>query len=241
MPISDPRQTQIWPLRDITAPSKFNTKHANWTSLITSFHRHHWLLWLLWQDWIQIHSALVVHLRPRTDWNVGDLSIHRFHVRNQLKSSSPYTSPVVHATSSSSCLAKLQLSTSYRPMLRSVETRWVAHSWNMTRRSAMSRVIAPRFWIITSGFPSSTEIRFGILTDNVHAISPPSRLTIHTTTASHRPVLVVRQYTLKSRFCAVSHRFWTFYNSTWLIENWTGDNSRVKVSFKYECGIASGK
>ena len=146
MPISDPRQTQIWPLRDITAPSKFNTKHANWTSLITSFQRHHWLLWLLWQDWIQIHSALVVHLRPRTDWNVGDLSIHwihHSHVWISLKSLSPYPAPVVHVTSSASCLAILQTLTSYRPMLRSLETRRVAQQ--LKHDASLSHVSHDRF------------------------------------------------------------------------------------------------
>ena len=40
IPISNLRQTQIWPLGHITVPPKCNTKHANWTPLIRSYQKH---------------------------------------------------------------------------------------------------------------------------------------------------------------------------------------------------------
>ena len=40
IPISNLRETQIWPLGHITVPPKWNTKHANWTPLIKSYQKH---------------------------------------------------------------------------------------------------------------------------------------------------------------------------------------------------------
>ena len=147
------------------------------------------------------------HLRPRSDWNVGD-------------------DTSLSCTESAQIIIALYFSGGSRDVIifmagnaraANLLSTQATFGWNTTSRlavsrlavdSAMSRVTAPSAWIVTPGFPSSTEIRFGILTDDVHAMSPPSWLTIHTAAASYRTVLVVR-HLIKSQFCAVSDRFFT--------------------------------
>ena len=142
------------------------------------------------------------HLRPRSDWNVGD----------DTSLSCMESAQIIIALYFSGGSRDVIIFMAGNARAANLLSTQATFGWNTTSRlavnSAMSRMTAPSAWIVTPGFPSSTEIRFGILTDDVHAMSPPSWLTIHTAAASYRIVLVVR-HLIKSQFCAVSDRFLT--------------------------------
>ena len=142
------------------------------------------------------------HLRPRSDWNVGD----------DTSLSCMESAQIIIALYFSGGSRDVIIFMAGNARAANLLSTQATFGWNTTSRlavnSAMSRMAAPSFQIVTPGFPSSTEIRFGILTDDVHAMSPPSWLTIHTSAASYRIVLEVR-HLIKSQFCAVSDRFLT--------------------------------
>ena len=142
------------------------------------------------------------HLRPRRDWNVGD----------DTSLSCMESAQIIIALYFSGGSRDVIIFMAGDARAANLLSTQATFGWNTTSRlavnSAMSRMAAPSVQIVTPGFPNSTEIRFGILTDDVHAMSPPSWLTIHTSAASYRIVLVVR-HLIKSQFCAVSDRFLT--------------------------------
>ena len=142
------------------------------------------------------------HLRPRRDWNVGDDTSLSCMESAQIII-------VLYFSGGSRDVIIFMAGNARAANLLSTQATF---GWNTTSRlavnSAMSRMAAPSGQIVTPGFPSSTEIRFGSVTDDSHAMSPPSWLTIHTAAASYRIVLVVR-HLIKSQFCAVSDRFLT--------------------------------